>query len=234
MCPYCGEDVPDDSTSCWKCGTELSKGGAADGDEPKLEQRAEKQGGPTAECPYCQATILAKALRCNECGRAVQKGGPRSPSAVPAVLGAFALVLAVTGVGLLYAFVAGRKPPADPGRDDPAKQVQRSFVELERVYLKQGGNEQRRRELWQSEHGGKFVRQGPGRPEWPAVVVSIDAATRTVGLADSGTAARPSVLLQLRDDQELSALKKEKAIRYSARLVDFRDGQFHLDLGILE
>ena len=35
MCPYCGEDVPDDSKSCWKCGTELS-GTGPDGEASEL------------------------------------------------------------------------------------------------------------------------------------------------------------------------------------------------------
>lgn len=230
MCPYCGEEIPDDSTSCWKCGTELSKGGVGDGEEPTLEQRGEAKGGPKVECPFCQATISARALRCNECGRVVQKGGARGASAIPAVLGAFALVLVVTAVGLLYAFIAGRKPAPEPGRVNP--EIQRSFAELERVYLKPGADNGRRRELWKTEHEGKFVRVSS--PAWPQVIVSIDEEKRTLGLADSGGAARPALLLQLREDQELSALKKEKSIRYSARLVDFRDGQFHLDLGILE
>lgn len=220
MCPYCGEDVPDDSSACWKCGTEIQRGegGAAD-----VEQRnPEARGGPKVECPHCHAQISARALRCNECGRVLQRGNVRANWA-PAAWGAFGFVLLASVVGVVVAFVRAHEPPPDPGRDTP---IAIPLHELERIYLKGSANEQRRRELWKAEHAGRFV-------VWEGVIVDIDPASRTIGLAENGLASRASVVVEFKADQDLSGLKEEKSIRYSARLDDFRDGRFYLSLGEL-
>jgi predicted nucleic acid-binding Zn ribbon protein/Cu/Ag efflux protein CusF len=226
MCPYCGEDVPDDSSACWKCGTEISKGegggGAPDGEE--LSQRnVESKSGPKTECPFCQALIPARALRCNECGRVLQRSGARA-NWVPAAWAAFGLVILATLVAVVLSFVRAHKPAADPGRDAP---VSKRFSELERIYLKgAASNEQRRRDIWNVEHAGKFV-------EWEGVIVSVDAAARKVSLAEDGLSGVATVVVEMKPEVDFSGLKEEKAIRYSARLEDFREGQFHLSLGTL-
>lgn len=225
MCPYCGEDVPDDSSACWKCGTEISRGeGGGGGDADEITQRnPEGKSGPKAECPFCQALIPARALRCNECGRVLQRSGARA-NWVPAAWGAFGLVLLATLVGVVLSFVRAHKPPPDPGRDEP---VSRRFSELERIYLKEpAANVQRQREIWNAEHAGKFV-------WWEGVIVEIDPEARRISLAEDGLSGKPTVIVEMKPDVDLSGLKKEKAIRYSARLEDFRGGQFHLSLGTL-
>src|SRR5688500_3974439 len=105
MCPYCGEDVPDDSSACWKCGTEISKGegGGAGGGEEITQRNVEGKTGPKAECPFCQAMIPARALRCNECGKVLQRGSGRANWA-PAVWAAFGLVALATVVALALSF----------------------------------------------------------------------------------------------------------------------------------
>lgn len=220
MCPYCGEDVPDDSSACWKCGTEIQRGEAGAGEIQQRNQEA--RSGPKVECPHCQAQIPARALRCNECGRAVQRSGARA-NWVPAAWGAFGLVLLASVVGVVVSFVKAHKPPVEPGRLEPIKiQVH----ELERIYLKGSANEQRRRDLWRTEHEGRFV-------EWEGVIVDIDPAARIIGLAENGLDGRASVVVEFKSGQDLSGLKKEKSIRYSARLDDFQDGRFRLSLGEL-
>src|SRR5690606_35744836 len=102
MCPYCGEDVPDDSSACWKCGTEIQRG---EGGAAEVEQRnQEGRGGPKVECPHCHAQISARALRCNECGRVLQRANTRA-NWVPAAWGAFGFVLLASVVGVIVAFV---------------------------------------------------------------------------------------------------------------------------------
>lgn len=222
MCPYCGEDVPADSTSCWKCGTEIQRGEGGTGELQQRNQEGKVGGGPRVECPFCQAQISARALRCNECGRALKASGERA-NWVPAAWGAFGLVVLATVVGLVVSFVRNHEPPPDPGRD---KAITVKVHELERIYLKGSANEQRRRDLWRTEHEGRFV-------EWEGVIVHIDPAARIIGLAEDGLGGRASVLVEFKPGEELSGLKEEKSIRYSARLEDYRDGQFHLSLGVL-
>lgn len=221
MCPYCGEEVPADSGTCWKCGTEIAGGGAGE----EIEQRGHKEGkgGPKAECPFCQALISTRALRCNECGRVVREG-TRSRNWVPAAWAAFGFVLLATIGGLVYSFVIHHKEAPDPGRDTP---INRSYGDLERIYLKDGGTEARRRQIWKDEHEKKFVR-------WDMIVIRVSPEERKVELAEDGRKGVAQVVVEMKDDQDLSGLKKDKAIRYSARLVDYRDGQLVLDLGVLE
>jgi predicted nucleic acid-binding Zn ribbon protein len=222
MCPYCGEDVPDDSSACWKCGTEISKGeGGASGDEI-TQRNTESKTGPKAECPFCQAMIPARALRCNECGRVLQRSGARA-NWVPAAYGAFGLVALATIVALVLSFVRAHKPPEDPGRSEP---VSRKFSELERLYLRGTANETRRREIWTAEHHRKFV-------VWEGVIIRLDPDARRIELAEDGLSGKPTVIVEMKPDVDLSGLKEEKAIKYSARLEDYRDGQFHLSLGTL-
>jgi hypothetical protein len=225
MCPYCGEDVPDDSSACWKCGTEIAKGegGAAGADH--IEQRnveGKGSGGPKIECPFCQAMVSARSLRCNECGKVLQRGSGRA-NWVPWAWGSFGLVLLASVVGVILSFVKAHKPAVDPGRDSPVGQ---NFRELERIYLKGASNEQRRRDLWSAEHQGKFV-------EWEGVIVDVDPTARIISLAEDGLGSRSQMVVEFKDGQDLSGLKEEKSIRYSARLEDFREGQFHLSLGEL-
>jgi hypothetical protein len=220
MCPYCGEDVPADSGTCWKCGTELAKGA---GDE-QIEQRGQKEGGggPKTECPFCQATISARALRCNDCGRVVRDGG-RTRNWVPAAWAAFGFVLLATVGGVIYSFVLHHKEPEDPGRSTP---LSRSFLDLERIYLEKGGTEARRRQIWRDEHEKKFV-------VWEQVVVRVTPEEHRAEFAESGTKGVAQVVVTFKEGQDLSALKKDKTFRYSARLVDFQGTQLFLDLGEL-
>src|SRR5437588_11765093 len=78
MCPYCGEEVPDDSSRCWKCGTEISESAAKPaGDDLEVpddddDDDGSESGEPrieVVECPHCGSTQPKKATRCRECGR---------------------------------------------------------------------------------------------------------------------------------------------------------------------
>ncbi len=222
MCPYCGEDVPDDSSACWKCGTEIQRGEGAAGELQQRNVEGKTGGGPKVECPHCHVQIPARALRCNECGRVVQRTSARANWA-PAAWGAFGLILLASVVGVVVSFVKAHKPAPDPGRDKP---ITLQLHELERIYLKGAANEQRRRELWKAEHEGRFV-------AWEGVIVEIDRDARRIGLAENGLEGRSAAIVEFKSGQDLSGLKEEKSIRYSARLDDFRDGRFHLSLGEL-
>jgi hypothetical protein len=224
MCPYCGEDVPDDSTACWKCGTEIQRSGAGGGDgSDQIQQRnLEGKSGPKAECPFCQALISPRAMRCNECGKPLTKTSGRA-NWVPAAWAAFGIVLLASVAAVVVSFAKAHRAAPDPGRLDP---VSRDFQDLERIYLKAGGNETRRREIWRAEHEGKYV-------EWEGVILEVEPDLRVVRLAQSGLTDKPQTIVEMKADQDLTDLKRDKSIRYSARLDDFRDGQFHLSMGQL-
>jgi hypothetical protein len=159
--------------------------------------------------------IPARAMRCNECGRPLVRAG--RANWIPYVYAAFGLVLAATLVWFIVSFVVAHKDAVDPARATP---LPRSFVELERVFLKEGGNPTRRQALWKDDHKGKFV-------EWEGVVVSVDKENHVVELAESGM-KKTAVVVRFDPKQPLDDLKPEKVIRYSARLDEFGDGQFKL------
>src|SRR4051812_39035041 len=100
MCPYCGEEVPQDTSKCWKCGTELSGTGAAPAEGDDLEvpdDDEEDDGKPVAlvECPFCGEPVNKKALRCRECGRALQKVKSSAATLALWKWGVWAVVLVV-------------------------------------------------------------------------------------------------------------------------------------------
>ena len=52
MCPYCGEEVAANVAKCWKCGTELSEGGASGGSESdELEVPDDDDAGSKGKSP---------------------------------------------------------------------------------------------------------------------------------------------------------------------------------------
>lgn len=232
MCPYCGEDVPADTSRCWKCGTELSgssSGAGAEGGEgaPTIEERASpegKTGGkkPTQPCPHCEAPVSVYALRCNDCGRSIGRPGRRINWAKASWV-AFGVVCLGLTVGLIYAFIVTRPEHRDRGRlsfrDDP---IVVSWIELERVYFRptDKAHEQRRNERWQDQYRNEFV-------HWQGVVVRIDDATGTVEMTD-GEANRdpdkPQVRVAFKDPGVVKArgLNRGMSVAYSARLQEFR------------
>src|SRR5581483_2190528 len=101
MCPYCGEEVPQDSSKCWKCGTELSESGAArpDGDELEVPDDEDDDDGSgkveLIECPFCGSPAPKKASRCKECGRTIQQVKTNAAAAALWKWGVWAVVLIV-------------------------------------------------------------------------------------------------------------------------------------------
>lgn len=224
MCPYCGEDVPADTTRCWKCGTELSpggEGGAAD-DAGGIEERGAPEGKgkkkPTQPCPYCEAPISLYALRCNECGRSIGRPGRRINWAKASWV-AFGVVSVGLIVGLIYAFIVSRPEADDRGRfsrrSDP---IVVSWIELERVYFRpvDKAHEERRAERWKAEYKGEFV-------HWQGVITHVDEASGVLEMTD-GEANRdpdkPQVRLTLKDPGQVKArgLNRGMSLAYSARL----------------
>jgi hypothetical protein len=227
MCPYCGEDVPDDSKSCWKCGTELSgdgEPGGGDGGEPTIEQRRRQPERAEIECPFCEATVPAKALRCNECGRQVRKHHA-ARNWIPAVYTAFGIVLLSILVGFGWAALSGGPAAPDPGRDSP---IGFDYAKLEKIYLDSRDTE-KLRELWKERHQGKFV-------EWEMHILQIDE-DGTLLLASSPSASVPEVRLELKPPAQAQIeeheLSEGKMVRFSAALRDFDDETFGLDLGLV-
>ncbi|MGE0707794.1 MAG: zinc ribbon domain-containing protein [Planctomycetota bacterium] len=230
MCPYCGEDVPAGSKTCWKCGFELDgetdpAAAAANGEVPEIEERKKAPRRPQRECPKCGKSIALQAIRCNHCGVQLSKG---RRNWVPLVWGAFGIVILATVVGLLYRFFSTQPVPKDPGRETP---VQVTRAQLAKIYKADSDAGKRKKdEIWDERHKGKFVR-------WNGYVLEV-TPENTLSLGDNPTADRkhPHVTLTLKDPAQIDArgLKQGKSILYSARLDRYEDGTFFLDLGVIE
>jgi hypothetical protein len=221
MCPYCGEEVPNDSAKCWKCGTELSEGGAkapADGDDLEVPDDDDEDGGKgpqTIECPHCGSEAPKKAQRCKECGRALREV-KTSHGAAAWKLGVWALVL---GGGLAITVAVVVYSVRRRGDAERAKVIAVTFENLkDKVKPLQRTNEERRRDVWNREFDRKFVR-------WTGVVVQRDPdqelrlqISQTKGMKD-----KTDVIVDFDDDsrEALSGLKVGDTIVYSARLVEF-------------
>lgn len=228
MCPYCGEDVPAGSKSCWKCGFELGE----DSDTtppgegaPEIEQRRKAPPRPQQPCPSCGKAVSVGAIRCNHCGAQLIKG---SRNWVPLVWTAFGLVLLATVAGLLYNFFASHEAPPDPGRSHPIDVLRPQLAKIYQADHQQG--RAKKQALWKERHRGKFVR-------WTGYLLEIGANDELI-LGDSPSADRknPHVVVVLKDSNQIEArgLKRGKSILYSARLDRFEGGTFYLDLGVLE
>lgn len=228
MCPYCGEDVPGDSTRCWKCGTELSasdSASAAAGPDgaPAIEERQVEGKGkkkPTVPCPHCEAPVSIYALRCNECGRSIGRPGRRINWGKASWI-AFAVVSVGLLVGVTYSYIASRVEPEDLARRSRRSEpITLSWIELERIYFKSvdKAHEERRRERWDKEFKGEFI-------HWQGIIVNVDESLGMLELTDGvvGTSDKPQVRLALKHLQEVRerGLKRGMSLAYSARLANF-------------
>lgn len=256
MCPYCGEEVPDDSSRCWKCGTELSEGGspAASDDDEELDVPADDDDAEPTEkkksvelvnCPFCDSPMPKSALRCRECGRTV-----RSPEAARGAVAwrlgpwlVFAAV-AIVAVGVI-ATVLQRKMREKENQREPVIEIKYGDLEAKLSPLKKfsAANEEKRAGVWTNDFKGKYVHH------WHQYVLK---ATKNgdeweVELSDKETKAmakgeKPSSIVtfspaQNEDEaQKLTrSLKVGESITYTARLVDFGGrAAFTLDNAALE
>ena len=219
MCPYCGEDVPADSGSCWKCGTAIEGGGYSEG-TPEIEGGA-AESAPTIECPHCEAEVNARALRCNKCGQALKEVAQRRDWG-GAAMGAFLLVGALIVGGVAYSLIT-REPPPDPARAQP---LGLTFAQLSRIYLDVPGGEQRKQDTWARDHQHRYV-------EWEHFVLELDEASGVVQLGQSATAEAPCVTLTLERPSVIQehGLRAGKTFKYSGRLEAFDLGAKKLVLG---
>ena len=236
MCPYCGEEVPADSAKCWKCGTELAAGGSeksggAASEELAVPEDEDEGGGGAKEmipCPHCESPVSKKATRCRECGRAVREV-TANHAATAWRMGTW---LIVAGVGLAAAISVG----VYSRRRHYAAQV-RTITKIEYADLERrlqplvAGSTERKREVWQRDIEGKFVK-------WTGTVVTADPDTGHVTVSQTKGGTKADVDVELREDgrDDLRDLKPNQPIGYSARLVDFgKDGMaFTLNEGLLE
>jgi ribosomal protein S27AE len=226
MCPYCGEDVPAGSNSCWKCGFELEDNTSPDTGEPvEIEQRNKAPRRPQQECPKCGKLVAVHAIRCNHCGVAISKG---RKTWIPLVWGAFALVVLVTIVGSLYRFFAEFKPPPDPGRSTP---ISATRAGISKIYRGVSAHAKPKlANMWEERHNSKYVK-------WNGYVLEIrDDDTLALGDSSSVDRKAPHAILTLKDIDQIEerGLKVGKSILYTARLNRFEGGTVHLDMGIVE
>jgi hypothetical protein len=253
MCPYCGEEVPDDSSRCWKCGTELTEGGAPapTDDEEELEVPADDDGEPTEKkvelvnCPFCDSPMPKSALRCRECGRTV-----RSPEAARGAvawrLGPWLIFAAVAVIAIaVIATVVTKKMREKEKQHDPPIQIK--FVDLDTritpLRKLSATIDEKRQAIWNDDFKGKFVKW-PGQwilkatkigEEWE--VELSEKEPKTLGKTDKPSAV--VTFLPATNEDEAGrltrTLKTGERITYTARLVDFGGrAAFTLDNGTLE
>jgi len=229
MCPYCAEDVPAESKSCWKCGTELSGEGETSfsaATEPAIEQRKKPKDRPVGECPHCGAIVGVKSLRCNDCGRAVRTTDKRNW--VPAIWTAFGLVLFALVAGLIYGYVDSLKAPPDPGRSTPEPV---GYDQLLRMYRADSAKARTKKlELWEQHHKGKFVR-------WEMTLLAIrEDGSVALGTTEDVSAATPHAVLELKDTEAVKSkgLMKGKMYLYSASLDHIEGTTVYLTKAVIE
>src|SRR5271170_5790358 len=162
MCPYCGEEVPQDSSKCWKCGTELSEGGArAEGGELEVPDDEEDEEGAAPasviECPFCGSAVSKKWLRCRECGRTLQKVKTNATAVALWKWGAWASVLVVALSTATVVYMNSRKRAIQDDRLH--NQIPATYEGLmQRLQpLNKGYREERRREIWEKDFEKKVV-----------------------------------------------------------------------------
>ncbi len=231
MCPYCGEEVPQDSSKCWKCGTELSHdSSAAKGDGEELEvpdDDEEEPGKPVqlVECPFCGEPVNKKSIRCRECGRALQKVKSNTAAAALWKWGVWAVVLIVAVSSITAVVIYSQKRALMAERQ--AKSIAISFDGLnEKVQpLRKAFKEERRQEIWAKEFEKKFV-------SWEGFLVEFDPTTLKGKIAQAkGNKDKPDVIVTFLKDERLTGLSVGEKIEYSARLVAYNEDGFAFALG---
>jgi predicted nucleic acid-binding Zn ribbon protein/Cu/Ag efflux protein CusF len=233
MCPYCGEEVPQDSSKCWKCGTELSHDSSAakgEGDELEVpDDEEEDDGKPVSlvECPYCGEPVNKKSIRCRECGRALQKVKSNAAAAALWKWGVWAVVLIVAVSSITAVVIYSQKRALMAERS--AKAIGASFETLmSRLQpLSKGFKEERRREVWEKDFERRFVHWTDGKfQEFDPSTMKVKV---THGKKDKD---KPDVIVTfLKDNNEsLSRLQVGDTIEYSARLVGYGEEGFAFTL----
>jgi hypothetical protein len=239
MCPYCGEEVPQDSSKCWKCGTELSEGAAGKGDAEDLDVPDEDEdedgtakASQIVDCPFCGSPVPKKAMRCRECGRTLQKVKVNTTAVALWKWGAWAAVLTVAVSTTTIVLLSSKKRAT--GEDRIHNLIPASYETLNnRIQpLNKGFNPERRQEVWERDFLKKFVHWSEGEVE------EIDGAV--VKISHTKGSKTPDVIVTFVSDEEVRGLNLGEKIEYSARLVEFggKDGKseysFTLEDGKLE
>lgn len=252
MCPYCGEEVPDDSSRCWKCGTEIVEGTApaAGDDEEEIEAPAEEEPEPEEKrvelvsCPFCDSPMPRSAMRCKECGRTV-RSGDAARGAVAWKLGPWIFFLAVAGAAaIVVALVVASRIREKP--QGPKEVLPYSYQQLD-AHLdpaKPAGDEQKRQEVWNRQFEGKYVKWVDHyvlkAPETnPATgEIEVELTEQSVG-EKSAQGKKPVVILSFAHDltqdekDKIKLLKVGEKISYTGRLNVLGGGRakFTLDHG---
>ncbi len=223
MCPYCGEEVPDDSARCWKCGTELGDGGApARGEDDELEVPDEDGGGEKkvelVACPFCDSPMPKSALRCKECGRTVRD--PETPrGAVAWKLGPWVAFAAVALVALAIVGIVIRSRLQS--REIKGERIAIDFRDLEKRVPPGASNAQRRQQVWEEHYEGKIV----SWTHWVLKVQKNDQGQLEAWFladeVDAKTAKdkKPATIVTFADDDDIKDLKPAEKFPYTARLV---------------
>jgi hypothetical protein len=224
MCPYCGEEVPQDSSKCWKCGTELSEGASrAEGEELEVPDDDDDEDAPkgqvVVECPFCGTPVPKKSLRCRECGRMVQRLKSNAAQAALWKWGVWAAVIVVAIGGAVGVVLYAQKRSLAAER--ASRMINADFDRLvQRIQpTNKGFKEERRREVWEKEFERRFVHWNDG------VVVWFDAEAHTVKIARQKD-GKPDLLVTFMKDEDLSHLQLNEKIEYSARLIGYGQDDF--------
>lgn len=215
MCPYCGEEGPEEAAKCWKCGAVL-----VDEDEAGDLLDAPPDAPTLVPCPNCEAPQPPKAHRCRECGRVINELEEVASNTGWKLGG----TLAFAGMGLLVFLILGIVIATNKGEE------KRSYLPTPYITFHKRYNarvlSQKSRDKWAKEYHHKFVK-------WRGKVIAIDGAVVELAMSKKGRKAnKAEVRVSFLSSQKdlVSKLAKGKSVDYDARLVGYNEDGFRIVL----
>lgn len=223
MCPYCGEEVPDESARCWKCGAILQE--IDDETAAEVEAELAAEAPPKMDnCPHCGARQKLGIHRCKECGRVVN-AFEEGESQDKWKYGSW---VAFGGVGLIIVLILTIAVLTGESKQRRVYVPQGSWAAMSQRYsalsLKARGAKVA--EKWKQEHQDRFV-------VWKGQVVSIDGNEVEVAMSPQARKdGKAEVKVSFSDSAEayVASLAKGKEVRYDARLVAYNQDGYVLIL----
>lgn len=223
MCPYCGEEVPDESARCWKCGAILQE--IDDETAAEVEAELAAEAPPKLEaCPHCGSRQKIGTHRCKECGRVIN-AFEEGESQDKWKYGSW---VAFGGVGLIIVMILSIAVLTGESNQRRVYVPQGSWAAFGQRYSEKSIKARARQvaEKWEREHKDRFV-------VWSGKVVSIDGLDVEFAMSPAAKEAnKAEVKVSFSDSAEgyVESLAKGKEVRYDARLVAYDQEGYRLIL----
>ena len=213
MCPYCGEEVPDESVKCWKCGAILQEVDEETAEAMAEEAEAKAMGPKLVPCPHCESPQAPGTHRCKECGRVIaeweegESDDKWKYGSWIAFGGIGALIFLILVIAVATSEVSEKRNYLKKGS---WSSVSRRYSA---AYMKQ--NKTKAEKTWESEDEGRYVR-------WSGLVVSIDGDEVEFAMSPKARKAKKAevkVSFSSKADDFVGSLAKGKVVGYDAKLV---------------